>query len=307
MAARVLIIEDNQANMDLMSYLLNAFGHVPLCAFDGVQGVETALRERPDLVICDIHLPRLDGYGVVGRLKADPATMSIPVLAASALPVTDGGAALRAAGFDGHLPKSLEPDTLIPSLERYLPAALRSTRSVPAVDHEQPRPQEQGRSHAREHTTFPPDSLCAVDAAHGGGALAAGAGEGSAPRARILLLDAAPDDCGLVASVLAHFGYALKVAVSSEQAVYCARQQFDLILCDIDTAQPRHAAFLPEALRHWPGVPLVLIRSAQEDPVDALLPPGTRPALVLAHPLEPQQLADALQQCLDMLAAPPPA
>ena len=65
MAARVLIVEDNQANMDLMCYLLEAFGHQPLSAFDGEQGVAAALEHRPDLIVCDIHLPRLDGYGVV--------------------------------------------------------------------------------------------------------------------------------------------------------------------------------------------------------------------------------------------------
>eukprot|EP01032_Pedospumella_encystans_P028857 gene28857-32591_t len=107
MAARVLIVEDNQANMDLMCYLLAAFGHTPLSAYDGLQGVVAARELQPDLIICDIHLPRLDGYGVVALLKGDAATAGIPVLAASALPVSDGGAALRAAGFD-------DADALLP-------------------------------------------------------------------------------------------------------------------------------------------------------------------------------------------------
>lgn len=267
MAARVLIVEDNQANMDLMTYLLTAFGHIPLGAGDGLQGVAMARELLPDLIICDIHLPRLDGYGVVAQLKADPATAAIPVLAASALPVSDGGAALRAAGFDGHLPKSLEPDTLIPSLETFLPAALRG----------QP-PQTGGRA---DNDTQP---------------------AGETPRARLLLLDAAPDDCGLVASILSHYGYAVTVAADAGQADHCARQQFDLILCDADTTQPRHTAFLPLVLaRHqaaWAGVPLVLITSSRDDPTDGLLPPGVAPALLLAHPLEPQELARALEGCL---------
>ena len=273
MAARVLIVEDNQANMDLMCYLLEAFGHQPLSAFDGEQGVAAALEHRPDLIVCDIHLPRLDGYGVVARLKADPATAAIRVLASSALPVSDGGAALRAAGFDGHLPKSLEPDTLIPSLESFLPPALRG--------------------HAAPATPAPP----AADGAR------AGAQPTAAPaRVRVLLLDAAPDGGGLVASVLAHYGYALLVAADAEQAALCARQPFDLLLCDADTAQPRHTAFLPAVLERckgeWAGLPLVLITSADGDAVDGLLPPGVSPALLLAHPLEPQQLAAALEACM---------
>lgn len=118
--ARVLIIEDNQPNMDLLAYLLTAFGHQPLCAYDGVQGVEMARDALPDLIICDLHLPRLDGYGVVRNLKDDAITRAIPILAASALPVLDNGAALQAAGFDGLLPKTMEPEALMPLMEAWL-------------------------------------------------------------------------------------------------------------------------------------------------------------------------------------------
>ncbi|MES2261551.1 MAG: response regulator [Pseudomonadota bacterium] len=263
MAARVLIIEDNQANMDLMVYLLTAFGHTPLSAYDGVHGVELARSALPDLIICDIHLPRLDGYGVVGQLKADAATRAIPVLAASALPVSDGGAALRQAGFDGHLPKSLEPDTLIPSLESFLPPALRS-------DHQ-------------------PD-------AHG----EAGGVQPVSParRARILLLDAAPDNGGVVASILSHFGYTLSVAADSAQAAACAGQQFDLLLCDLDTMNDRRAALLESALRAWPALPLLLIRAADDDSVAGDVGERAPAPLRLSHPLEPQQLVDAVERCL---------
>jgi CheY-like chemotaxis protein len=61
MAARVLLIEDNRPSLELMSYLLHAFGHTPLEAADGIAGLDAMRRERPDLVICDIDLPRLDG------------------------------------------------------------------------------------------------------------------------------------------------------------------------------------------------------------------------------------------------------
>ncbi len=85
MAARILIIEDNPTNMELMSYLLTAFGHTPLMAFDGDSGVQMAREQRPDLILCDVHLPKLDGYGVVGMLKADPLLCKIPVLVVTAL------------------------------------------------------------------------------------------------------------------------------------------------------------------------------------------------------------------------------
>ena len=61
--ARILVIEDNPANLELMTYLLSAFGHVVLSAGDGETGIEAARRERPDLILCDVLLPGLDGYG----------------------------------------------------------------------------------------------------------------------------------------------------------------------------------------------------------------------------------------------------
>ncbi|NRR28961.1 response regulator [Oxalobacteraceae bacterium] len=124
MTARILIVEDNQANMDLLVYLLTAFGHQVLQAYDGEQGVALALAELPDLIICDIQLPRLDGYGVLARLKGEPATRAIPILAASALPLADNEARLRAAGFDGCLSKFFEPETLMPTLAPFLPPFL---------------------------------------------------------------------------------------------------------------------------------------------------------------------------------------
>src|SRR5476651_1168773 len=126
MGARILIIEDNQANMELMVYLLSAFGHQPLQAHDGEQGVALARSALPDLIICDLQLPKLDGYGVLQQLKGDAATRAIPILAASALAVTDGGAALRAAGFDGNLAKSFDPEEMLPALDALLPVALRA-------------------------------------------------------------------------------------------------------------------------------------------------------------------------------------
>ena len=72
MTARVLLIEDNRPSLELMTYLLRAFGHTPLEASNGVDGLEVLRRERPDLVVCDIDLPRLDGFSLAGMIKADP-------------------------------------------------------------------------------------------------------------------------------------------------------------------------------------------------------------------------------------------
>jgi CheY-like chemotaxis protein len=121
MRARVLLIEDNRPSLELMSYLLHAFGHTPLEADDGVAGLEAMRREHPDLVICDIDLPRLDGYTLAGRAKSDPALRDIPLVAVTALAmVGDRDRAIR-AGFDGYLSKPIEPETFVQEVERFLP------------------------------------------------------------------------------------------------------------------------------------------------------------------------------------------
>ena len=123
-SARILIIEDNPTNMELMVYLLRAFGYTPLSASDGEEGVAAAKRDRPDLIICDVHLPKLDGYGVVTALKADPATKHIPALAVTALAMVGDRERLLAAGFDGYIGKPIEPDSFVEQIESFLPGEM---------------------------------------------------------------------------------------------------------------------------------------------------------------------------------------
>lgn len=118
--ARILIIEDNATNMELMVYLLKAFGHEPLLAHDGEAGIKLVLQERPDLVVCDVHLPKLDGYGVVAFLKTHPALAVIPVVAVTALAMVGDREKLLASGFDGYIEKPIEPEVFVSQIESYL-------------------------------------------------------------------------------------------------------------------------------------------------------------------------------------------
>ncbi|AQR68607.1 sensory box protein/response regulator [Janthinobacterium sp. LM6] len=123
MSARILIIEDNATNMELMVYLLRAFGYTPLAAYDGEEGVRMARSELPDLIICDVHLPKLDGYGVVAELKKDPRLRAIPALAVTALAMVGDRERLLEAGFNGYIGKPIEPDLFVAELESFLPGA----------------------------------------------------------------------------------------------------------------------------------------------------------------------------------------
>lgn len=309
MGARILIVEDNQANMELMVYLLTAFGHQPLQAHDGEQGVALARSAMPDLIICDLQLPKLDGYGVMQQLKGDAATRAIPILAASALAVTDGGAALRAAGFDGNLAKSFDPQEMLPALDALLPAALRSAPPPQAGD----EPADNNINNINNINDINqagghagPAAATAAAASSGYGAAAApSSGDGVPPPlavssgARILLLDAAPDDCGLVASVLLHFGYALTVASDAEQAAQArGAGDYDLLLCDLDPLHALRSGFPGAALQVLPGLPLIVLRPDRADDVGALLGAAATSARLLEHPIEPRQLIEAIENAL---------
>jgi CheY-like chemotaxis protein len=118
--ARILVIEDNPANLDLMVYLLDAFGHTPLAAADGEVGIALIQDEKPHLIICDIQLPKLSGYEVAQWLKKEPALRTIPILAVTAYAMVGDRDKVLAAGFDGYLTKPIEPETFVSQVERFL-------------------------------------------------------------------------------------------------------------------------------------------------------------------------------------------
>ncbi|MDZ7842838.1 MAG: response regulator [Gammaproteobacteria bacterium] len=82
--AKVLVIEDNPENMALLVYLLRSAGHTVFQAVDGAAGLEAADREAPDLVLCDVRMPGLDGYEVAKRLRSDASLREVPLVAVSA-------------------------------------------------------------------------------------------------------------------------------------------------------------------------------------------------------------------------------
>lgn len=113
MALRILVIEDNPTNLELMRYLLRAFGHTVDAARDGEEGVRIAMDTLPDLVLCDIALPKLDGYGVAQRLKGDPRVRHIPLVAVTALAMVGDRDRVLATGFDGYITKPIAPETFV--------------------------------------------------------------------------------------------------------------------------------------------------------------------------------------------------
>lgn len=105
--AKVLIVEDNPANLTLATFLLKSAGHTVLSATNAETGVALARDEQPDLVLMDIQLPGMDGLQATALLKGDEATRAIPVIALTALAMKGDEERIRAAGCDGYIAKPL--------------------------------------------------------------------------------------------------------------------------------------------------------------------------------------------------------
>lgn len=126
--ARVLVVEDQLENRNLMAYLLRAFAHEVTTADDGAEGLTAARQDRPDLMVIDIQMPVMDGFELVAALKADPELAPIPAVAVTALAMVGDRDRILAAGFDGYLSKPIDATTFVGELETFLPPGGGATR-----------------------------------------------------------------------------------------------------------------------------------------------------------------------------------
>jgi CheY-like chemotaxis protein len=115
---RILIVEDSRDAADSLRMLLELLGHQVEVAYSGPEGVRRARQWRPDVVLCDIGLPGLDGYEVAGELRHDPATAKARLIAITGYGQEEDRRRAREAGFDHHLTKPVDPVALQPLLVR---------------------------------------------------------------------------------------------------------------------------------------------------------------------------------------------
>jgi len=120
MMTKILLVEDNEMNRDMLSRRLIRSGYEVVLAVDGEQGVALAASGRPDLVLMDMSLPVLDGWEATRRLKADPATREIPVIALTAHAMAGDEKKAREAGCDDFDTKPVEFARLLSKVEGLL-------------------------------------------------------------------------------------------------------------------------------------------------------------------------------------------
>ncbi len=129
--AKVLVVEDNPANMTLSTFLLESVGHSVLKATDAENGLALARAEQPDLILMDSQLPGMDGLRATAQLKGDGATRDIPVIALTALAMKGDEERIRAAGCDGYIAKPLSYKDFLATISAQL--ATNGVKANPAT------------------------------------------------------------------------------------------------------------------------------------------------------------------------------
>ena len=121
MSKRILVVEDQEDNRQIVRDLLLAHNYEMTEAENGVEALAAVAKERPDLILMDIQLPVMDGYEATRRIKADPALSSIPVIAVTSYALSGDEAKARAAGCNDFVPKPYSPRHLLAKIRQYLP------------------------------------------------------------------------------------------------------------------------------------------------------------------------------------------
>jgi two-component system cell cycle response regulator len=197
---RILIIEDNQANMELMVYLLAAFGYAVESTTSGKQGLDKAMETVPDLIICDLQMPGMDGYEVIRRLKGHAQLKDVPVVAVTAYAMVGDRDRVLAQGFEGYLSKPINSETFVQQIEVFLPLEKKRTRT-PTLSARESAPA------AARHPT---------------------------QKAAILVVDDSPINRSLIESTLVPSGYSVRSMENVAEAMAALSENcFDLIVSDL--------------------------------------------------------------------------
>jgi two-component system cell cycle response regulator len=264
MPARILIIEDNEANLELMSYLLRAYGHVIVAARDGHEGLDIARRKEADLILCDIQLPKIGGMEIASRLRGEVTFRGIPLIAVTALAMVGDRETIMAAGFDGYITKPIEPTSFAHQVDAFLPQERRgqASVSVPTTEAGQ-RPASRGR--------------------------------------RVLVVDDQPVNLELAQSLLSGSGYEVSTASSVAQALTSAsRLMPDLIMSDVCMGDASGFDLIAAVKAHAQlgSIPFIFLTSTMitEEARRKGLALGA--ARFIFRPIEPSELLHEIAACL---------
>lgn len=121
MGVRILVIEDNEQNMYLIHFLLEANGHTVIEALDGEEGIQRAQDASPDIILLDIQLPKMDGYEIARIIRGTPGLATIPIIAVTSYAMAGDREKILAAGATDYIEKPINPATFVEQIQKYFP------------------------------------------------------------------------------------------------------------------------------------------------------------------------------------------
>lgn len=125
---RVLVIDDNAVNLDLMLYLLRSFGHEAAGCNDPYRGFDEAVAGNYEAILSDVLMPGIDGYELAKRLKEDARTANVPLIAVTALAMPADRERVAHSWFDGYIAKPIDPRTFVAQIETLVAARSSADR-----------------------------------------------------------------------------------------------------------------------------------------------------------------------------------
>jgi two-component system, cell cycle response regulator DivK len=120
MSAKILLVEDNEQNRYLASFLLEKAGYTVVHAHTGKEALNIAQRDRPDLVLMDIQMPEMDGYEAAQRLRSTPGLEQVPVVAVTSYAMVGDREKAMRLGFVGYIEKPISTETFVNDIGQYL-------------------------------------------------------------------------------------------------------------------------------------------------------------------------------------------
>ena len=266
MGARILVIEDHPDNMELMRYVLEAFGFTVKTTLDGETGLESVRSEQPDLIVCDLQLPGIDGFEVARLLKADAASARIPLIAVTAYAMVGDRERVLGAGFDGYISKPLDPHSLVTRIAAFL--------KMPA-----PGPLARDSAEAEDSAPMP------------------------LAYARALVLDDVAENLDFLRSLLEPNGIGVEaVGTIAEAFERLERHTPDIIISDLHLAEERGEDFYArvKAKAGLRRVPFVFISSTMQREAERLAALSAGADRFIVRPIDSARLLAEIEACLTL-------
>ncbi|MEX2524748.1 MAG: response regulator [Gammaproteobacteria bacterium] len=266
MPAHILIIEDNPDNLELMRYILEMHDYRITPAENGEAGLRAVRELKPDLIICDIQLPGLNGYEIAAALKDEPELNAIPLIAVTAYAMVGDREKILAAGFDSYIAKPILPELFAKQIEIHLPINLRSRQG------HAPGPY----SGKKDNTT-------------------------GTEKGRILVVDNLQMNLDLAISLLGNSGYTVDTATGMYDALNQAtRQRPDFILSDVGMAEGSgyDLVRIIKADEQLNNIPVMLITSTAISGRARAEGLAAGAARFLFRPIDPEVLLQEIEACL---------